>query len=225
MTRWRAILFDMDDTLYPERAYVMSGFRAVAAWAEGRCGIPAEEGYAELEQLFESGVRGDTFDRWLAEFGQDGTLVSEAVGVYRGHAPQIEPYAAVTPLLARLKQNSALGIVSDGYLDVQRGKLDALGLRNWFNVIVFSDEMGREAWKPSPLAFQAALEYLQVAPSDAVYVGDNPKKDFLGARRAGVASIWLKLQGGVYEALAPEGQEYEPDFVVRSFGELELRLK
>jgi putative hydrolase of the HAD superfamily len=198
--------------------------------------------------MFESGVRGDTFDRWFAGFGfVDKALVGAAVGVYRGHEPQIAPYAEIPPLLARLRRckkdgsrrwritqtpratqrkgNSeareiCLGIVSDGYLDVQKKKLEALGLSDWFDVVVFSDELGRESWKPSPAAFQLACERLGVLPSEAVYVGDNPKKDFLGARRAGVASIWLKLQGGMYELLTPETDEHEAGAVVRSFSEL-----
>jgi putative hydrolase of the HAD superfamily len=222
MTRWRAILFDLDDTLYPERDYVLSGFRAVADWAQGRGGIPAEQGYAELTRLFERGVRGDTFDRWFAGFGQTNKqLVSEAVRVYREHAPQIQPYPEVPPLLQRLKPRFKLGIVSDGYADVQKKKLDVLELEKWFDVIVFSDELGREAWKPSPLAFQKACETTAVLPSEAVYVGDNPKKDFIGARRAGVQSIWLRLERGVYGSFAPESQEYDADLTVTSFEQLE----
>ena len=69
MPAWQAIVFDLDDTLYPERAYVLSGFRAVAAWAAGELGLPVTQGFAELRRLFDDGVRGDTFNRWLESHG------------------------------------------------------------------------------------------------------------------------------------------------------------
>ena len=59
------VLFDLDDTLYAERDYVFSGFEAVARWAEPRLGLPAKESSAELRRLFDCGVRGNTFNRWL----------------------------------------------------------------------------------------------------------------------------------------------------------------
>ena len=55
--KWRAIVFDLDDTLYPERDYVLSGFRAIARWAAEHLRIPAEDGYRELAELFAAGVR------------------------------------------------------------------------------------------------------------------------------------------------------------------------
>jgi putative hydrolase of the HAD superfamily len=60
MPALRAVIFDLDDILYPERAYVLSGFHAVAAWAEEQLKIPRRLGFAELRQLFEDGVRGNT---------------------------------------------------------------------------------------------------------------------------------------------------------------------
>ena len=65
----RALIFDLDDTLYPERTYVISGFRAVAAWAEEHIGIPQKQAFDELCQLFESGIRGNTFNYWLEKHG------------------------------------------------------------------------------------------------------------------------------------------------------------
>jgi FMN phosphatase YigB (HAD superfamily) len=51
-----------------------------------------------------------------------------------------------------------------------------------------------------------------------VYVSDNPAKDFLGARRAGMRSIRVRRAGGIYTALEPETPEYAPDAEV---GDLE----
>lgn len=66
MRKWQAIVFDLDDTIYPERNYVLSGFSEVALWAKKNLRIQANQGFVELKHLFEIGVRADTFNRWLS---------------------------------------------------------------------------------------------------------------------------------------------------------------
>lgn len=213
---FQAIIFDMDDTLYPERDFVLSGFAAVAAWADGALGIPQADGYALLAQLFADGVRGDTFNRWLAVWGVanvDGVL-PQLVAVYRDHEPRIRPFPEVPALLAHLQSTYRLGLLSDGYLAVQQRKLAALGLASCFEAIVFSDKWGRENWKPAKRPFEAVLDGLAIEAAAVVYIADNPTKDFLGARQAGMKSIRLRHREGVYtdqEAISPA---YRPDFEV-----------
>ncbi len=211
MNGWQAVVFDLDDTLFPERSYVHSGFRAVARWGASHLAIPYRRGYAELVELHAAGVRGSTFDRWLRLHRLPATVVPELVRVYRQHPPKLRPFPGIRPLLARLRPRCKLGVVSDGYLEVQRGKLAALGLDGGFDAVVFSDEGGRERWKPSPWPFEAVIARLGVAAHAAVYVADNPLKDFLGARRAGLATIWARHSDGDYARLAPPGDGYAPD--------------
>lgn len=65
MSQLKAIVFDMDDTLYPERDFVLSGFQAVAASASVNLEINESIGSATLFKLYSEGVRNNTFDRWL----------------------------------------------------------------------------------------------------------------------------------------------------------------
>ena len=222
MPQLRAVVFDLDDTLYPEAAYVRSGFRAVAEEAERCFGVPAADAYDELEQMFEAGVRGDTFDRFLKTRGIDGD-VAELVAVYRAHAPALEPFPEVPGLLERLRRDGyRLGMLSDGEPDIQYGKLDALGLRHFFDATLVSGELGRDAWKPSPRGLIALLERLDVQPAEAVYVSDNPAKDFKAAREAGMRSIRVRRVGGIYSHLEPPAPEYDPDSEAASLTELQL---
>jgi len=219
--KWQSIVFDLDDTLYPERSYVLSGFRAVAAWMAGQENIPEEEGYAELCALYESGVRGSTFNQWLsARQCLSDALLQRLVQVYRDHDPDLQPFAAVPPLLDRLKGSCKLGLISDGYLTVQRRKLAGLGLGHYFDAVVFSDTWGREAWKPSQRPFQEALRVLQSAPEQTVYIGDNPLKDFYGARASGWSTIWLRQAGLEYTRHEPPSPAHGPDLVVEEYAGL-----
>jgi putative hydrolase of the HAD superfamily len=211
------VVFDLDDTLYPEAAFVRSGFRAVARHAEQALDIPADQGFAELWGLFEAGVRGTTFNQWLAARGLDpAPHIPGLVRAYQRHRPDIEPLPEVPGLLRELRQRYGLGLVSDGAKDVQRAKLDALGLAPLLHAVVFSDELGREHWKPSPAPFLRVMELLDAPPDAGVYVADNPSKDFLGARRAGLRSIRLRLPDGVYAHLEPETPEHAPDLELDS---------
>ncbi|MCO5186746.1 MAG: HAD family hydrolase [Anaerolineae bacterium] len=215
----------MDDTLYPEEAFVLSGFRAVAAWAGNQLDIEQETGYAELSSLYFSGIRRNTFNVWLGKYGLDTwEIVSQMVVVYREHKPNIAPYDVVPTLLAGLRRRYRLGIVSDGYLAVQQRKLNALQIASCFDAVVFSDEFGRNHWKPSTKPFREILQRLAVSGQRAMYIGDNPIKDFFGARQCGITTVWLQGNHGEYESLQPPTAEHAPDITVESRNDLYQRF-
>jgi putative hydrolase of the HAD superfamily len=92
MNKLKAIIFDLDDTLYSERDFVLSGFKTVATWASVNLGISKEVGYKTLFNLYIQGVRNNTFDRWLIihEINRP-ELVPILLDVYRRHYPNIYP--------------------------------------------------------------------------------------------------------------------------------------
>ncbi|MDJ0753309.1 MAG: HAD family hydrolase [Ardenticatenaceae bacterium] len=214
-TPLKAVVFDMDDTLYPEREFVLSGFRAVAVWAQRHLGIPQNSGYDCLKRLFEQDIRGNTFNLWLAHFNiADDTLVPNLINVYRTHSPNIAPFAEMKALVEQLSLHVPVALLSDGYLEVQRRKFDALNLAPFFHTVLFSDQFGRENWKPSPVPFQAVLEKLTTNGPETVYIGDNPRKDFIGARQTGINTIWLKHARGEYFEDRPPTPQHDADIIV-----------
>ena len=103
----------------------------------------------------------------------------------RDAAPRLEASAR---LLGKLAERYRLGIVSNFY-----GNLDAVcagaGLAPHLSVVVDSVVAGFE--KPDPRIFRAALDALDARPEDAVFVGDSMPRDMEGARRLGMAHVWL----------------------------------
>lgn len=174
--------------------------------------------------MFSDGVRGDTFNRWLVKWGHPLDLVPQLLQVYRGHRPDLEPFPGVAELLAQLTASYRLGLISDGYHQVQRAKFDALALEPHFSAVVFSDAWGRDAWKPSLRPFQELLTLLDVKGHEAVYIADNPLKDFFGARAVGMATIRTRHCAGLYSLLEAPSEEYEPDVTVETLPELALLL-
>ena len=219
MTRLRAAIFDLDDTLYPERSYVLSGFHAVAKWVECTLAIPAEKTARELETLYVQGVRGHTFGLWLEQQGVDrqrDELIRQMVVVYREHEPILTPFDGIPELLSDVGRRCKLGLITDGFLAVQQRKWESLHFNGVFHAVVFSDIFGRQHWKPSHVPFEAALRTLQVAPEAALYVGDNPAKDFLGARQLGMKTIRFRSSGGEHALAEPESACHAPDATVEN---------
>lgn len=219
MTRLHAVIFDLDDTLYPERSYVLSGFHAVAKWVEHALAIPEEKTARELEVMYRQGIRGHTFRLWLEQRGVDeqrDELVLQMVAVYREHKPRLAPFNGIPELLSDVGQRCKLGLITDGYFSVQQRKWESLQCHDAFHAVVFSDTFGRQHWKPSHVPFKAALRTLQVGPELALYVGDNPAKDFIGARELGMKTIRFRSAGGEHASVEPESACYAPDTTVEN---------
>ena len=217
--RPRAVLLDLDDTLYLERDYVAGGFRAVGAWLRERYGVV---GFDRLcQRLFDQGRRGDVFDAALAELELAHCIpVAELVRVYRDHRPEIRLLPDARRLLERLAGRVPLALVTDGPARVQRHKILALEIAPRFDIITLTDELGRAFWKPHPRPFRETLAALRVAPEEALWVADNPRKDFLAPRRLGMACVRVRRPGGIYAHLptGPEGVDLE----LTDLDELEL---
>lgn len=189
----RAVFLDVDDTLYPERDYVISGIDAVseflASHSDVTLGVEKKDISARLLTLLDE-KRGDLFDRMRNLLGFQTPSVSTLVHVYRTHRPTLSLCSDVVPALDRLtKAGIRLGIITDGKATVQRKKIEALGLGQLVETIICSDDLLAGSGKPSTVPFEVALCYLQVTPDEAIYIGDDLSKDFIGPRRLGMRTI------------------------------------
>jgi len=220
MDALKAIVFDLDDTLYPEREYVRSGFRAVGEWAEERLKLSQAIVRAELQALFDAEFRGDTFQWWLSEHGLPESLSDEMVRVFRTHTPRITLYPDAERVLEELKPGYRLGLVTEGRRENQQGKIRALGLARWISAVVILGEEDRAEWKPSRKPFDRMLGMLSVAGKEAVYVGDNPRKDFRGAREAGMATVRIRRPEGLHAMDEPSSAADAPDREITSLERL-----
>lgn len=209
-------VFDLDDTLYEELAYVRSGFRAVAAWGEERFGLDATASFDRLNHLLETEGRGHVFDRWLAGRGS----VREAVRVYRHHQPDITAWDAALRTLGAL-QDYPLYLVTDGHKVVQANKLKALGIAPLFRHCYLTHRYGIAHAKPSPRCFELIRRRERCAWEDLAYVGDNPAKDFVNLNPPGVQTVRV-LTGQHRNVVAKPG--FEARHRIRSLDELPALL-
>jgi HAD superfamily hydrolase (TIGR01662 family) len=101
------------------------------------------------------------------------------------------PEPEALPTLEILKNRGyRLGLISNaGDAQDVYNLLEKANLRSFFELILVSADAGIR--KPNPRIFKMALDHFSVPPSRAVMVGDNLNADILGARKSGIASIWI----------------------------------
>lgn len=188
-----AVIFDLDDTLYSEKDYVRSGYRAVA-----RVFTQVTDMEQRLWDAFQNGLQ--AIDAVLE---QEGILTPEykekALQTYRRHLPEVEVYPGVHQLLLRLGKSKRLGLITDGRPEGQRAKLQALAIENLFDEIIVTDELGGPVCrKPNEAAFRLMQQAMGVPFEKMVYVGDNAKKDFIAPEKLGMQTIWFRNRDGLY---------------------------
>ena len=202
-------MFDLDDTLYPERAFAFSGFDAVVERFGQRLGWGQAEA-ERMRQLFDSDRRSTVFNAMLeeadVESGEQTTLIADMVAAYREHSPRITLHADAERALARFHGRYRLGIISDGFLDTQQAKVDSLGLADRVDQVVLTDRWGRDHWKPDPMGFEHLAAELRVPHQSCIYVADNPTKDFIAPNRLGWRTVQIHRPDGIYaDRVAPSG--------------------
>lgn len=215
----KAIVFDMDDTLYKEKDYIVSGFKAVDDWIK--------EDYKKIGfyniaiQLFDSGERKFVFNKTLEKLNitYDEKLISNLIEKYRLHKPDIQLLDEADWVLSNLTNNVKIGLISDGYLITQERKINALKLKERFHSIILTDELGREYWKPSQLPYEKISKELQVPHRQCVYIGDNLSKDFITAKKLNWITVHINREDGIYRNLIVE-QDYKAHYTINNLRKL-----
>lgn len=188
--RIKGVIFDLDDTLYSEKEYVRSGYRAVSDYLGG--------GYEDmLWNFFCAGQ--PAIDELLRELGRE-TEKTHCLNIYRSHQPNIHLYDGMAEMIEGLmKRRIRVGIITDGRPDGQRKKLDALGLD--VDDVIITDELGGIQFrKPCDIAFRIMMTRWRLNPADITYVGDNPAKDFQAPQQLGMRSLWFRNADGLYSS-------------------------
>jgi HAD superfamily hydrolase (TIGR01509 family) len=194
----KAILFDLDDTLWPIAPVILQAEQTLHAWMQqhaprvtdrfsidnlrqARLALLATkpEFHLDLGALRRAGLL-SAFE----EAGEDLDKVEHAMILFFAARNAVVPYDDVVPALLRLKGRTLLGSVTNGNADLQ-----AIGLAHHFQVSIAAHQLGFA--KPDPAIFHAACRALGVLPGEALYVGDDLLLDVQAAQKAGLRAVWL----------------------------------
>jgi putative hydrolase of the HAD superfamily len=211
------LVFDLDVTLYDEITFVKSGFKAVADFLEQKYGINSSESYQfMLDDLAKSG-RGKIFNNILQKHNLENKAnITKCLTIYRTHFPNISLSPDAVNCLNRFSGWHKY-IVTDGNKVVQHNKIEALGLYSKFNKCFITHRYSKKHSKPSPYCFLKISELEKVDPNEVVYIGDNPKKDFVNIKPLGFNTI--RILKGEYQGLEVS-KAYDAAYKIKSLDEL-----
>lgn len=198
--KYKGLLLDIDNTLYPYDKSHLAGLSIVFDLIERQFGIErsiTKKVFSEarkdihimLSETASSHNRMLYFQKLLERLGLCST--SYTLELYEAYwnsfLNEMNPFEGVYDLLKIYKNRICL--VTDLTAHIQHRKIRQLQLDKYVDFVVTSEEVGHE--KPHPLMFKIALEKMQCEAVDVCMIGDSFKKDILGASRLGIKSVWL----------------------------------
>ncbi len=178
------VVFDLDDTLYPEADYVNSGVRYVCGQINSLCGIDCYEAI-QMQRLQDAKL--DWLSLACELTGLKPSIKESLLWMYRLHMPDINLSENCSVSLEKIKSAAlAVAILTDGRTVTQKFKLASLGLSHY--PIYVSEDYGSA--KPSPDRFLAIQK--DFPAEKYVYIADNVQKDFLGCNPLGWLGIGMR---------------------------------
>lgn len=226
----KALLFDLDDTLWPIVPVIKRAENIMFDWLRLHAPRVAEQFSIESlrQRRMELMATDPTYQLDLrklrraglleafAAAGENPAIVDRVMEVFSTARNEVELFEDVLPALERLGGRLMLGSVSNGVAD-----LHAIGLAHHFRVSLAAHHCG--CAKPDPAIFHAACDALGVAPEETIYAGDDPLLDVEGAQKAGLRAVWINRPG-----LWPDRQlpgHVRPEATFKSLAELEQWLQ
>ena len=239
----KAVFFDFDGTLADDGATIDRALKAAFAMI---CEHWPDLSAAVLESTYRhiSDRAWGDYDRYLRplgsaeamltslwqqtleRFGHDNAEVAHAAATtyWQRRLRNCQPYPDVLPFLAGLTQRFHVSLLTNGAPSMQRAKVRAAGLQEYFRDIFVGGEF--DQGKPAPFIFSAALSAANCRPEEAVYIGDSLLHDVVGARKSGLHSVWLNRRRRpkrevlqAYQA-DPLDQLAQPDFEITQLSAL-----
>lgn len=189
----KAILFDLDGTLYDRDAAVRELIKEQHVHFDAALSHVPRETYVHRFMEFDAHgyiERAIVYGEAAREFDLPGDLVERLIAHYWQTFPWFcRSYPEVPSALLNLRANGfKLGMITNGSIPVQEMKIRQLGLAPLMDEIVIAGREGLS--KPDPRIFERALQRLGVAADQAWFVGDDPVADVRGAYDAGLTAVW-----------------------------------
>jgi putative hydrolase of the HAD superfamily len=204
----KAVFFDLDDTLLADQETYREALAATCVEAGRRCArLDTErlnavypEVATEMWLSFDLGTMQDSAQEirtkvWteaLRRVGiEDSALAHDLATHYgAGRMASYRLFPDVRGTLERLHRRYHLGIITNGVTEIQREKIDRLGIEPFFDTILVSQEVGFA--KPDRRIFERALGRVPCEPREAAMIGDSPDRDVAGARAVGMHALWVR---------------------------------
>ena len=201
---YSTVLFDFDLTLFDTDGAEAPAFDTTIAQLGLAPNSDHFDAYREINLALWDSVHAGTlapsdvhllrFEQWVDRLGLDAEPQRLADVFLLAMGAHGELYPGALDLLHRLKSTATLAMVTNALADVQRLRLERLGIEPLFETIVISTEAGSA--KPNPAIFDVTFEALGWPDKGgAIIVGDNLGSDIAGGRGYGIDTCWYNPTG------------------------------
>lgn len=187
--QFKAVVFDMDNTLFDFYVCMEAGCRAVI----DSLGIGTPE---ELYAYYFRGKYNIEDNQNLLDFMVDHDCMSvdtlKEIRIFDTAKYQVlQPYPGIPEVLSTLKSEGyLLGLVTDAHQEAATARLEKTNLAQYFDAIVTFDSTGYK--KPHHAPFECVLDMLDCKPDEAMFVGDSLRRDIGPAEGVGMAAVHAK---------------------------------
>ncbi len=207
----KAVIFDLDDTLWPLVPTLAKAEVVLYDWLSLHIpGVVQRFSNDELRALRMELLPTKPeyqFNVWALRHAaltlachltsENKELVDQAMTAFSDARNDVALFEDVAPVLASLSERYLVGSISNGFAD-----LEAIGISQYFKTSIAAHQFGSA--KPNPEIFLAACEALAIAPHEAIYVGDDPSLDVQGAQNAGLHAVWMnRFQRALPDNIVP----------------------
>lgn len=207
------MVLDLDDTLYSERDYQLSGYRFIASHLQS---LYQQDISSLIDNADKEGK--DVLSELCIALALPESMKESLLWMYRLHIPSIQLSSDTRQMVSKLESSCyALAIITDGRGISQRNKLLALGLEKVETLV--SEEWNEV--KPGKKRFQE-IEKRYPRAKQYVYIGDNIKKDFITPNKMGWITIGIRNNGSNIhpQELSSVDDSYLPNYWVCSFSSI-----
>ena len=221
MARIKAVIFDLDDTLYDCSGSLVEAARRRAAKAMVDKGLPCPEEQAydlQVQLCARYGPRHKVFDEIAERYAMGQDVVDAALKAYnRDEVEDIRPFPDAVSLLRNLRsQGYLLFLVTSGVHRRQERKVHMLGLGKYFDEVVINDaEIGGDIED----AYVELMTRHGLTPQEVLVVGDRIDAEIRVANHLRMTTVQMKH--GRYVTLTPKNEFEEPDFRIAALGEMQ----
>ena len=224
----KAVIFDLDNTLFNSTGQLYVQARRKACKAMAKAGIPSTQDklYQDMLEFYQQ--YGPFFDVVIAQLLNKYGIIDEkkkekiraaAEEAYNSvNVSGITLYQGVYEMLERLKSHYKLALLTSGWPDQQNKKIEALGIRHFFDLIVF-DNVSGETKSAKDSAIRQVLKAFDVVAEEVVCVGDRIDREIMAGNKLGLVTV--RIMQGSYSILTPRDRFEEPTFSVHDVVEVE----
>ena len=211
-------VLDLDETLFNEQDFVLSGLRQTAQVISNECRYSSIELFQVMKEEFLQNGRFRIFQELLILYPDIHFSLENLIQIYRRTKPEINLYDDARRLLDRISSNK-IYLVTDGDRQVQSNKIDALGIAHLFTKMFITDQHGPGAGKPGIKCFEMIKDDAKCAWNEMVYVADDPNKDFVNLKPLGMRTV--RVNRGRFKNIFLEAS-YEAEFMVENLDEIKI---